>query len=87
MPDLIDATYTGSTPASFRGQGVKKRGDTVRVTARSLDRSDIEPADKPLSDMTVAQLREHATAAGVDLGGATRKAEILKALTTTQEDN
>ena len=42
-----------------------------------------EPESEPVSgldDMTVAQLREHAAAAGVDLGEAAKKTEILAAL-------
>lgn len=42
-----------------------------------------EPEDEPekaLDDMTVAELKAHAEAAGIDLGGATTKADIRAAI-------
>lgn len=39
----------------------------------------------PLTEMTVAELREHAHRHGFDLGGASRKAEIIDAITASGE--
>jgi len=39
-----------------------------------------EPEEKALDDMTVDELKEYAEAAGVDLTGATKKAEIRAAI-------
>lgn len=39
------------------------------------------PEDAPLDGLTVAELRNVATERGIDLEGATRKADILAALT------
>lgn len=42
--------------------------------------ADATPAVVDLSSLTVAQLREYATENGIDLGTATKKADILAAL-------
>lgn len=39
-----------------------------------------EPADRPLDDYTVAELKDHAEARGIDLGDATKKADIIEAI-------
>lgn len=42
---------------------------------------------KPLADMTIPELTDHAAAAGVDLDGATKKADIIAAIAAhPQED-
>lgn len=41
--------------------------------------------EAPNEEWTVEQLREHAAAHEVDLGGATKKADILAALTAPQD--
>lgn len=39
-----------------------------------------QPTEVPLTSMTVPELRAYAAEHGVDLGGATRKADIIAAL-------
>lgn len=43
------------------------------------------PAEKPLADMTIAEMREVATAQGIDLGAAKKRQEILDTITTELE--
>lgn len=38
---------------------------------------DEAPADKTVDEMTVAELKAHAAAVGIDLGDATKKEDIL----------
>ncbi|MGW8565661.1 Rho termination factor N-terminal domain-containing protein [Isoptericola sp. NPDC055881] len=40
---------------------------------------------KPIDKMTVDELRAHAAEAGVDLGDATKKADIVAAITAAQD--
>ncbi len=41
----------------------------------------VDPPEAPLDGLTVRELRELATERGIDLGTATRKADIINALT------
>lgn len=62
-----------STARSLVAQG-HERIDTPETQVE-------EPATVPDESWTVAALREHADAEGIDLGDATKKAEILARLT------
>lgn len=56
----------------------------VKPVAES-DASDGE--SKPLADMTIPELTDHAAANGIDLDGATKKADIIAAIAAhPQED-
>ncbi|MEV6555875.1 hypothetical protein AB0M22_09175 [Nocardia sp. NPDC051756] len=49
--------------------------------------SDTEPDDEPSESWTVAQLRAHAERREIDLGDATKKADILAAITDATESD
>lgn len=56
------------------------------ILSRGLTRHDPNPPaddDESLEDLTIAQLRDYAAAHDVDLTGATRKADIITAITDT----
>lgn len=42
--------------------------------------------NKPIEEMTVAELKQYAADNGIDLSGATKKAEILTAIQSAQND-
>lgn len=50
------------------------------------DAAPLDVQGKALVDMTIAELMEIVNAAGVDLGGATKKADIIAAIAAHKED-
>lgn len=63
----------------------KLRQDRVKGTSETLDEpevdaTDSEDAEDGLDDYTVAQLKEYAANEEIDLEGATRKEDILRAI-------
>ncbi len=46
-----------------------------------------EPAANPLDAMSVEQLKDYATEHGIDLAGASRKAEIVAAITAAESQD
>lgn len=58
-------------------------GELAEVAVREKWADEVkegEPAGKSLEDMTVAELKAHAEANGINLGDATKKADIVKAI-------
>ena len=52
-----------------------------------LSRTPSSKSALPHADWTIAELREHADSAGIDLGSARTKAEILDALAAAESPN
>jgi len=75
------------------------RGTRIRVAASDLDKyrrqgyqsagapASAAPVGDPDESWTLAQLNTYANQNNVDLGGATRKADVLDALLESQLDN
>ena len=59
----------------------QRKGYTAADEAEAPDQGEAVALD----DMTVAQLREHAKAEGINLAGATKKDEILAAIQGAEE--
>lgn len=61
--------------------------DEAWLFAKPVAESDMADDGKPLADMTIPELTEYAAANGVDLDGATKKADIIAAIAAhPQED-
>lgn len=58
--------------------------DQFRVSPSQKQRQERSPA--PAEDWTVKQLQDHAERAGVDLAGATTKADVLAAIRSPRGD-
>lgn len=69
-------------PLDHDGNG--RKGGSVPAAQAAEPTVETEPA-KSLDDMTVAELKEHASNEGIDLGDATKKADILAAIQLAEE--
>jgi len=69
-------------PLDHDGNG--RKGGSVPAANTAEPTVETEPA-KSLDDMTVAELKEHASNEGIDLGDATKKADILAAIQLAEE--
>lgn len=85
-----EATVESSNQAAlayFKRKGYKLQEDAVPTLNRTKTgwEPQPEPVAEDLSKLTVAQLRELAQERGVDLAGASRKAELLEALSSHEK--
>jgi hypothetical protein len=69
--------------------GVAKPAETAAEAAPAQPAAgpgpDVPGADVPLEDMTIPHLREYAAAAGIELTGVARKADILAVIAAARE--
>jgi hypothetical protein len=84
-------TATGKSPATEEELAHYKAQDEARANEPPAEPAD-EPVDEPVeeegdhSSLTVAQLKEYAEEHGIDLGGATKKDDILAAIEAHGDD-
>jgi hypothetical protein len=58
----------------------RRRRELAAALAKEKEKQDEQTVEKPLDEMTVAELKEYADQHGIDLGEAKKKAEILAAI-------
>lgn len=58
----------------------RRRRELATALAQKNEKQEEQTAEKPLDEMTVAELKEYADQHGIDLGEAKKKAEILVAI-------
>lgn len=80
---LPEGVSQGELERLVEKQMVTKAGDPVDVPAEPVEPVD-EGGVKPLGDMTLAELRAYADEHEIDLGGASRKPEVIDAITAAQ---
>lgn len=87
MP-IIKNTCPGERGAYLNGALIMvPRGGTIKADDFSAEWFDVIEDDAPeaLADMTVAELKALAEVEGIDLGDATKKADIVSAIELARE--
>lgn len=80
--EVFTSPYTGETFTSrfAYNDHLTRWPEIAEVNGLNLDGSPKEAAAPQLEDLTIAKLTELATAEGIDLGAATKKADIIAAI-------
>lgn len=60
--------------------------DNLNKQEENQEENDDDEVETPLTEMTVKQLVEYADEKGYDIGDATKKADIIQAILTAEED-
>lgn len=60
--------------------------DNLNKQEKNQEEDDDDEVETPLTEMTVKQLVEYADEKGYDIGDATKKADIIQAILTAEED-
>ena len=60
--------------------------DNLNKQEENQEENDDDEVEIPLTEMTVKQLVEYADEKGYDIGDATKKADIIQAILTAEED-
>lgn len=60
--------------------------DNLNKQEENQEENDDDEVETPLTEMTVKQLVEYADEKGYDIGEATKKADIIQAILTAEED-
>ena len=60
--------------------------DNLNKQEENQEENDDDEVETPLTEMTVKQLVEYADEKGYDIGDATKKADIIQAFLTAEED-
>lgn len=60
--------------------------DNLNKQKENQEENDDDEVETPLTEMTVKQLVEYADEKGYDIGDATKKADIIQAILTAEED-
>lgn len=61
--------------------------DDVDAKVKTGEWVEVEPAEKPLEKRSVADLKAYADENGIDLGEATKKADVLAAILAADPQN